>query len=222
MPPAKKPQLTAAEAALLHWWVLHGASVSMRLPADASSNDTLRPFLKESAPAVLTVMDTLPSVSLPDTAIILKLKAVGWSVRPIAQGSHLLDVSAVNMSALTDKELDALKPIAGNILWLDLSGMPVTNASMDVVGKCVHLRRLSLKGTRVGADGIRKISALQSLQQLNLVNTPVDEEVLSVLGSLPALNRVYAWQTRITPAAAEMFMKNSPRIRLETGYNVKP
>lgn len=222
MPPAKKPQLTAAETALLHWWVLHGASVTMRIPSDASSNDTLRPFLKEAAPAVLTVMDTLPSVSMPDSAIILKLKAAGWSVRPIAQGSALLDVSAVNLSALTDKDVNALMPIAGNILWLDLSGMPVTDASMNVVAKCVHLWRLSLKGTRVGADGIRKISALQSLQQLNLVNTPVDEEVLSVLGSLPALERVYAWQTRITPAAAEMFMKNSPRIRLETGYNVKP
>jgi mono/diheme cytochrome c family protein/uncharacterized membrane protein len=222
MPPAKKPQLTAAETALLHWWVLHGASVSMQLPSDASSNDTLRPFLKEAAPVVLTVMDILPSVSMPDSAIILKLKAAGWSVRPIAQGSPLLDVSAVNMSALTDKDVDALMPIAGNILWLDLSGMPVTDASMDVVAKCVHLRRLSLKGTRVGSDGIRKISTLQSLQQLNIVNTPVDEGVLSMLGSLPALERVYAWQTRITPAAAEVFMKNSPRIRLETGYNVKP
>jgi mono/diheme cytochrome c family protein/uncharacterized membrane protein len=222
MPPAKKPQLTAAETALLHWWVLHGASVTMRIPSDASSNDTLRPFLKEAVPAVLTVMDTLPSVSMPDTPIIFKLKAAGWSVRPIAQGSPLLDVSAVNMGALTDKDVNALMPIAGNILWLDLSGMPVTDASMNIVAKCVHLRRLSLKRTRVGTDGIRKISALQSLQQLNLVNTSVDEEALSVLGSLPALNRVYAWQTRITPAAAEMFMKNSPRIRLETGYNVKP
>jgi mono/diheme cytochrome c family protein len=222
MPPAKKPQLTAAEAALLHWWVLHGASVTIRIPSDASSNDTLRPFLKESAPAVLTVMDTLPSVSMPDTAIILKLKAAGWSVRPIAQGSPLLDVSAVNISALTNKDVDALMPIAVNILWLDLSGMPVTDASMDILAKCIHLRRLSLKGTRVGTDGIRKIPTLQSLQQLNIVNTPVDEDVLSMLGSLPALERVYAWQTRITPAAAEVFMKNSPRIRLETGYNVKP
>jgi hypothetical protein len=167
-------------------------------------------------------MDTLPSVSMPDTAILLKLKAAGWSVRPIAQGSPLLDVSAVNMSALTDKDVDALMPIAVNILWLDLSGMPVTDASMDILAKCLHLRRLSLKGTRVGTDGIRKIPTLQSLQQLNIVNTPVDEDVLSMLGSLPALERVYAWQTRITPAAAEVFMKNSPRIRLETGYNVKP
>jgi hypothetical protein len=100
--------------------------------------------------------------------------------------------------------------------------MPVTDASMDILAKCIHLRRLSLKGTRVGTDGIRKISTLQTLQQLNIVNTPVDEGVLSMLGSLPALERVYAWQTRITPAAAEVFMKNSPRIRLETGYNVKP
>jgi hypothetical protein len=167
-------------------------------------------------------MDTLPAVSMADSLVVMKLKASGWAVRPIAQGSPLLDVSAVNLTTLADKDLEALAPVAVNILWLDLSGMPVTDASMDIVAKCAHLRRLSLKGTRVGADGIRKISTLQSLQQLNIVNTPVDEGVLSMLGSLPALERVYAWQTRITPAAAEVFMKNSPRIRLETGYNVKP
>ena len=224
MPPAKKPQLTAAETALLHWWVLNGASATMRLPADAAANDTLRPFIKVDTAIMdpLTVMDTLPSVAMPDSTVLRSLKTAGWSVRPIAQGSALLDLSAVNMSALSDKDLDALIPIVANILWLDLSGMPITDASMSVVARCKNLRRLSLKGTGVGTEGIRKIVGLTSLQQLNLVNTPADDAVLSLLGNLPALERIYAWQTLITPSAAEQFRQQSPRIRLETGFNVKP
>ena len=224
MPPAKKPQLTAAEAALLHWWVLHGASATMRLPADAVRNDTLKPFIMVEAAKTdpLTVTDTLPLVAMPDSNLLRAVKAAGWSVRPIAQGSALLDVSAVNMTTLSAKELDMLAPLAGNILWLDLSGMPVTDASMELVGRCVQLRRLSLKGTLVGTEGVRKLSGLASLQQLNLVNTAVDDEALTVLAGMADLERVYAWQTRITSSAAEQFKQRSPRIRLETGFNVKP
>lgn len=224
MPPAKKPQLTAAEAALLHWWVLHGASATMRLPADAATNDTLNLFIKVDAAIMdpLTVKDTLPLVAMPDSNLLRAVKSAGWSVRPIAQGSALLDVSAVNMTTLSAKELDMLAPLAGNILWLDLSGMPVTDASMELVGRCIQLRRLSLKGTLVGTEGVRKLSGLASLQQLNLVNTAVDDESLTVLADMADLERVYAWQTRITSSAAEQFKQRSPRIRLETGFNVKP
>jgi hypothetical protein len=224
MPPAKKPQLTAAEAALLHWWVLHGASATMRLPADAATNDTLNPFIKVDAAIMdpLTVKDTLPLVAMPDSGVLQALKAVGWSVRPIAQGSPLFDLSGVNMSAISDKDLNALIPIADNILWLDLSGMPVTDAAMSVVSRCKHLRRLSLKGTQVGTEGIRKITVLSSLRQLNLVNTMVDDDALTGLADMAGLERVYAWQTRITASAVEQFKQRSPRIRLETGYNVKP
>ena len=224
MPPAKKPQLTAAEAALLHWWVLHGASATMRLPANAATNDTLNSFIMVDAAVMdpLTVMDTLPLVAMPDSTVLRAIKVAGWSVRPIAQGSPLLDLSAVNMLAISDKALEALIPIAPNILWLDLSGMPLTDAGMNTEAACKNLRRLSLKGTRVGSDGIRKITGLASLRQLNLVNTQVDDQVLAMLNDFTALERVYAWQTRITPPAAEQFRQQSSRIRLETGFNVKP
>lgn len=223
MPPVKKPQLTAAETALLQWWVLHGASKHSRIPADAAQNDTLNAFVtSNTVPDSIPAADILPQVRIPDSSAMVALRANGWSVRPVAQGSSLLDVSVINMDKLTDADLKLLLPIADNILWLDLAGMPVTDEGMAVVGRCTHLRRLSLKGTQVGTDGLRKLAGLAELQSLNLVQTPVDDAALAVFAEMRGLVRIYAWQTRISAPAVQRFTSSHPRIRLATGFNVTP
>jgi uncharacterized membrane protein len=218
MPPRGKQQLTKEETALLHWWIVHGASADAGLSGDMRANDTLRPFLgKDVAPAAGPKEAALPQVRLPDSVILSALRQRGWTVRPVSMGSPLLDISAMNIEGWKDADLAALLPVAENIFWLDLSGMPLTDRATSALSGCTNLRRLSLKGTGIGSPGLAGLAGLPSLEYLNLVGTGIDDASLQTLAGMRSLKKAYAWNTRITPAAAAAFMQKHPGMILETG-----
>jgi uncharacterized membrane protein/mono/diheme cytochrome c family protein len=220
MPPKGKPQLTGEEVALLQWWIRNGAGLSAPLPAGAAVNDTLKPFLagvRNTSPAAAPPEPELPKVRVPDSVTVSAVRKKGWSVNPVSMGSPLLEVSAINMTALTDADIASLMPIAENIYLLDLSGTGLTDLSMASLSRCVNLRRLSLKATRVGSAGIGKLEPLQQLEYLNLVGTGIDDACLPPLAQMKGLKKVYAWNTSLSSAAAGSHMQRHPGMTIETG-----
>ena len=51
------------------------------------------------------------------------------------------------------------------------------------------------------AAGLEHLSGLSRLETLNLAGTPVGDEAVPLLGRLPALRSLYAWNTLLTEPA---------------------
>ena len=75
------------------------------------------------------------------------------------------------------------------------------------------LRRLDLRQTSVGSDGIEELVQLPKLEELVLVQTKVDDAVVESLLAMPALQRVFLWNTKLTPEALGRLREQRPTLR---------
>lgn len=216
MPPKGKPQLTDKEIALVHWWVNHGATRSIKLQ-DYAENDTLKVFFAASKRVM--PKDTLPVVSNPDSAVLISLKKVGFTVNPIVSGSGLLHVSAINMTTLAEEDLKLLAPVAKNIYWLELSNKNISDKILAYLAPCSNLHRLDLKNTDVTGRISSDLNKLSALEYLNLVGTNFDDQGLNEIKNLKGLRQVYCWDTKVTKVGVEQFMKENERVKINLGAN---
>jgi hypothetical protein len=215
MPPKGKLQLTEKEMVLLHWWIAHGARRD-QLVKEVAGNDTIQSFLSSSS-VKKNSEEVLPPIAPADSGQLEKLKAAGFSIRPVASGSGWLDVSAVSLPSITEKDLLLLVPVGKNILWLNLSGQQVGNEVMLLLDSSIHLRRLNLKDTKISDDIAQRLKALTELSYLNIVGTAFSDKGLMMLGSMKGLQQVYCWQTKVTKEGMANFKKNHPGVHIETG-----
>lgn len=217
MPPLGRRPVTAGEGAVLRWWIDAGAPYERRLgelelPAD------LRPLIEATLGPLSTGGPTLPraAVPAPDPAAIASLAARGLAVKPVAGGVPFVDVRVARSAAsFGDADLALLKPLAAQIVWLDLAGSAVTDAGLPTIAALPNVIRLDLSRTAV-AD-VAPLSALQQLEVLNLRGTRAADANLASLAGVKTLRRVYLWQTAVTPAGVERLRSALPRLVVDTG-----
>jgi hypothetical protein len=86
------------------------------------------------------------------------------------------------------------RPIVGAVL----SGRHVTNATMDLIGRCSELRSLELHEARVTDDGLRQIGHLTQLRDLWLDGIGITDLGLSQLLRLKNLETLTLYDTQVT------------------------
>jgi hypothetical protein len=84
-------------------------------------------------------------------------------------------------SAFGDADLSALGPLSDHIVWADLSGTAVTDASATVFATMKQLRVLRLMNTKITDATVRALVGLNKLRSLTVVGTAVTESSLPVL-----------------------------------------
>ncbi len=161
----------------------------------------------------------LPDVKAPDSLALVALVNAGFHVGPVALGSHLLEITAINMPALKDEDLNLLKPIAENILWLHLGDRGITDKGVAIISACKNLRRLDLRHTKITDAAAAEISKLSSLEYLNIVGTQLTDEGLAGLKQMKQLKALYCWETKVSAAAIDAFIKASPATRVYLGVD---
>jgi len=219
MPPRGRPSVTAAEGALLRWWIVEGAPFEKTL-----GEVEVAPDVRSIVEAILGPLPpggpTLPPVSpdAPDPGALAAAEAAGFSVKPIANGVAFVLVQTTNAGrAIEDAEVAALAPLAPQIVWLDLGGTAVTDAGLESVGRLAHVVRLDLSRTAVSDAGLAHLADLAYLESLNLYGTAVGDAGLEHLGSLSRLRWLYLWQTAATPAGIERLSVRLPELEVVTG-----
>lgn len=220
MPPKGKKQLTEKEIALIQWWIGHGADRSARVN-DVATNDTLKSFLGAAEKNAEPEADSLPLVSKPDSLAVLTLKKAGFSVNPIAVGSGLLHVSAVNMPSLGADQLKLIAPLAKNIYWLELADQNINDQMLSFVSSCLNLNRLDLKNTQVTGRISSDLVKLPALEYVNLVGTDFDDAGLNGLEGMKSLKHLYCWGSRVTNSGAVQFEKTNGTVKVDLGINKK-
>jgi hypothetical protein len=212
MPPDRT--IPIAEAELIKWWIDQGAPDDLKL-AEMERPTAVRKILDsygldDLATGVFTV-----KIPVADSAAVASARRSGLRIGPIASNSAFL---AVAMSGpLTAASFDALKPLAVQVAWIDLSGTAADDSAVHRLTILPHLARLSLQNTRVTDRGLEAIKDLGYLEYLNLYGTQVTDGGLPALHQLKRLRSLFLWGTKVTGRGADSLRRVLPRLNVSLG-----
>lgn len=223
MPPKGKKQLSNEEISLLYWWIQNGASRDITI-TEVKKNDTLLAFLSNATKNEGPKLD-LPLIKKADSFYLSQLQKTQWEIHYISKESPYLDVSAISFPSLTNEELKKITSLTPNIAWLNLANTQITDQAMNMIGQCSNLVRLTLNHTSISSGSVVSLKKLTHLQYLNLIETKLDDEGLKLLCEMPALKKIYCWNSLVTKQAVEECRKKYPGIVIDygdDGNTIKP
>lgn len=224
MPPKGKAQLSENQITLLSWWIDQGAPFDKKIvelkPADniktalnsLSSSETAIKESKESPVLAL-------KVPAPEASAIETLKKMGLLVMPIAKGSNLVEVNAINIATLSDEAIEKLLLLQQQIVRLKLGDTKITDKAFVTIAKLKNLQKLSVENTAISDAAIASLKDLPYLEYLNVVNTQVSDLGLDKLGQIKSLRHLYVWKSKITEAGATKLKQSNPLVEISLGMN---
>ncbi len=197
MPPRGKAQPTSEEVRLIERWIAAGAAFEGTVPG------------------------LVPERAVPPAspAAIAALERALVHVEPIAQGSSLLWIDFAAAAAQTgDAEAMALlEPVVVQIADLSLGRCEFTDATLGLVARMSHLRRLDLRETSVTDAGIAALARHASLEQLSLVRTRLTDAAVDSLSTLPAIRRLHLWRSGVGAEALARLRETRPTVAIDAG-----
>jgi uncharacterized membrane protein len=214
MPPDGKPQLTATEIFILESWIKSGADFEKKI-TEYPDNDTLKSWvsihnesIKETKPEKTY---DFPGVS---QSTIDKLNTPYCSVFPLYQNSPALQADFFIRASFKINTLESLKGVKDQLVILNLSKMPVTDADLKTISQFRNLEKLNLNFTDLTGSGLNELKSLGKLESLSLSGTAVtDQDVESVL-SLPELKELFIWDTKVTEERSNEWQKKYPSVKI--------
>ena len=158
-------------------------------------------------------------VPAPDAKAVDALKKAGLLVMPIATGSNLLEVNAVNVGSLTDAQVALLEPLKEQIIWLKIGDTKITDQAAATLSKLKNLQKLHVENTAITDATIRQIKTLSYLEYLNLVNTQVTDAGIKELATSKSLLSLHVWKSKVTEAGVAALKQAKPNVDVTIGIN---
>lgn len=198
MPPKGKPALTEQEITLINWWITSGANWHTKVK-EVAQPEPIKKWLNGLVKTTVVKKSSIPEepVKPASEKIIASLQAAGVMVVPIAANSNYLSVNLINLSKVSDSVILLLQQIQPQTIWIKADHQPATPQLVTVIAGCKPLTRLSWTNGKVSDSDIPVFRSLKALQYLNLSHNPITREGLVSLQSLPDLQSVYIWNTKI-------------------------
>lgn len=159
----------------------------------------------------------LRGASSPEKAALAALKEQGVVVKTLSAEAMLLQVECHTQGALDDEQMEKLRPLAGQVAWLDLSGTGVGDEGLQVVARMENLTRLYLQNTPVTDAGLAHLRGLGQLEYLNLYGTSVTDRGLEHLTGLKQLRRLFLWKTQVSEEGARRLEQRLPLLEANRG-----
>lgn len=215
MPPDGKPQLTPIEISTIEAWISSGADFEKKLNQFADG-DSLKFIVASFAAskAEAPVMEKQYTFAPVSSDVVGKLNTPFRSVFPLYQNSPALQADFFLKESFKPEFLDELKQIAGQLVILNLSKMPVTNSQLDLIGTFRNLEILNLNFTSIDGKGLSSLRGLENLRSLSLAGTSIRANDLEAVLGLPELSEVYVWNTQINEAERSALSKKFPDVEI--------
>jgi uncharacterized membrane protein len=219
MPPKGKPQLGEAEIALISYWIQRGADLHLQLRALAA-DDSLRRRAENLIPAAATAAEKRYDFPPADPARLARLQNPYRHIVPVHQGSPALNLSFFLRRQFTLSMLEECKPLAQQIVSVNLAHMPVGDEVIPVLSNFPRLEQLNLSGTGITGKNLSMLSAQKHLETISLSGTRVSAESLQGLRGLPKLRTVYLAKAHIDSISLSILRSSMPRVQWITGSAV--
>lgn len=215
MPPKGKPQLTEEERAVIYHWVKSGADFTVKV-TELPPTDTLRIL---AANLFQTIETDHYSFAAADDTKIRALNTGYRVIAPLAAGSPALGVAFFSAANFHAEHLRELLPMKEQVVSLNLSKMPITDADLKTVGQFKNLRKLNLSFTPISGAGLGELMTLVELKHLSLSGTGVQWKEVEQLTALPKLSRLFLWNTPIGRDGIQQAAARYTRLNIEGGYS---
>lgn len=220
MPPQGEP-MTYAEIRLLNYWIESGADTTAVLDHEEVPDD-IKELLERDYGLDLSPKLFVERVRAEhaDTATLEELRMVDWAVNPVSPLlGGALEAKPRPGGEITPADLQLLgSRVPAQIVYLSLDRLPFTDADLAPLPQFTNLNRLRLNGTKVTAATVAKLTELQHLESLNLYDTAVGDDIFPALRKMPALKRVYLWQTQVTGEGVAAFREARPNVMVDRGW----
>jgi uncharacterized membrane protein len=211
MPPEGNAQLTSAEITLLSLWIDHGIGFHEKL-LSLPEDDSLRVM---AAAYFMPVTDSSSLFDFPaaDEALVAKLTTPDRNISHVSRQSPALEVSIYRRDGYGLKQLEELMDIRQQVVTLKLNKLPVGDDDLKVLGRFENLRRLELNFSDVTDKGMGELAVLKQLRTLSLSGTQVSYEGLRrVLPSFGTLQRLTLWNTMLSARELSGLRQTFPAI----------
>ena len=201
--PAKGEPLKAVQQDLLKAWIAAGAKFGDGAPASTTTPIAAAesPTIERSAAA--------PARDPRQTPALAKLLATGMAVE--ADGDGWLVNAAHLPKGVNEEHLRLFSPAGPDIVNLGLAGSGITDRQVKLLAPLTGLLCLDLSRNPdlgdIGLGELARLPAANTLESLNLYATGITDRGVDSLGKFTALDRIYLWQTKLTPTGIERLHK---------------
>jgi uncharacterized membrane protein len=222
MPPKEKPQPTKAQIELLNWWINSGADYHKKV-AELNQPEKVKPYLtalqNSGKKKVVAAPADIPenAVDKAPAAVMQKLKALDVAVSPVSQSSNYLQVNFVAVDSVTTQQLQLLKVLSKQIIWLKMGAVTISDSVLATIGSLSNLTRLFLDRTNITDKNIGYLKNLSQLQYLNLSGTAVTVDGLNTLKGLTSLKNLFLYKTNISAEGLGTLQKTFSKAVIDTG-----
>ncbi|MDO6515585.1 c-type cytochrome domain-containing protein [Zobellia uliginosa] len=217
MPPEGKTPLTDAEIKILERWVALGASDTLRFDQLPKSEPLVALIKGLMEPDPMSKWADLPFVA---DSTLQNLGSDYLTIERVASNSNALSVDVYLPPEYDAAAVVAMERIAGHIVELDLSGLPIGAAEMDFVAKCQNLEWLEIDKTPIGDGELEKLASLKNLKFLKTYATSITDKSIPVFENMKGLKNLYVYQTGISREALENLQTKNPT--LSVNYGIDP
>jgi len=216
MPPSGNTQLTPDEKELLRLWIKENPRFNQRIVSLAPT-DSLRLL----ATAFLNTSETLEEpfdFSPADEETVKMLNTNYRIVSPLAKNSPALSVNIYNKETYSSQTLTELMDVKNQIVSLELSNMPVNDNDFKSISKFDNLRRLNLNFTNITGEGLAAIASLKQLRSLSLSGTKVNfQNLKKSIADFENLNSISLWKTDVTDNEIMLLQEEYKNIQFLAG-----
>ncbi len=211
MPPKGKHQLTDEEIAILNWWIANGA-------CDTCLAGSLTDF--EEMLAILEKhLDPGGGVEPITDKQLAQLRENGIALSSLSETDPLIGLSLDSKKTISSREIDAIEEVATNVRYLSLSGSQLPEALIAVIAEMENLEQLLLPNSSLTDDDLQNLTDLPKLKVLNVYGTTISDASLPAFQALPALEKVYTWQSGLSENGVERLAEQRPELYINAGVN---
>ncbi len=206
MPPKEEPQLTDDEIILLSEWIQSGASAELLFAQMDKSTESYHIIQNTISEQNTNRWDHLPEIS---NKKISNISSNYISIFRLFHQSNALQVIMYPHKEFKPGDVSKLKPIIENIVELSLSGLPLSDADLAIVGKMSNLQRLDLGRTNIEGGSLKQLQSLQKLQEFKIYNSNLNGNTLEGLRNMAGLETVFAYNSGIQEDELAQLFKNT-------------
>jgi hypothetical protein len=214
MPPQDRTQLDPEEILLLEYWIRAGASDTLRL-SDLKSDDPFRAIVMNFLPEAKAGLTR--NLTEVDEETIRKLSTDYCTITRQTGGMHALSVNMFPHPGYESRELTELQSISKNIVYLDLSNMPIGESEINFIKTCEALEWLELDNTSVSDEDLVVLKDLPNLTVIKAYGTKLTGKSAGIFQSMPSLLKLFIWNTEISEEALEKLQSSKPGLQISTG-----
>lgn len=219
MPPKDKAQLSDDEIAFIEQWVTGGADFEKKLN-ELDPKDTVRLMAIEIAERyhASPVAESIYKFASASPERIEELNSPYRTVFQIAANEPALQVDFFLSESFEKKFIDDLKSVKDQIVAINFSKMPVTDAELEKLKPFSNLEKLILNQTKVEGKKLGDLNSLPNLKILSLSGTAVKRDDLKAFEKNRSLREVYLWNTGVSQNDIQELQKSIPAIHWDAGY----